>query len=98
MLYFWDKIFFYILNHFFNFENRNIMVSITVQGKVPFDEASIFFINIRTLQKSKMSLEKEFVGVCEWFVDNKLSIDFAEDITKWVLFSKEKNLLELNFW
>lgn len=41
------------------------MVSITVQGKVPFDEASIFFINIRTLQKSKMSLEKEFVGVCE---------------------------------
>lgn len=29
-----------------------------------------------------MSLEKEFVGVCKGFVDNKLSIDFAENITK----------------
>ena len=34
--------------------------------------------------------------MCEWFVDNKLSIHFGENKTKCILFSKEKNLPELN--
>ena len=34
--------------------------------------------------------------MCQCFVDNKLPIDFDEDETKCILFSKEQNLLELN--
>ena len=41
-------------------------------------------------------LSKEFANVCEWFVDNKLSIHFGEDKTKCIIFSKEKNLSGLN--
>ena len=37
-------------------------------------------------------LNKEFVNVCDWFVDNKLSIHFCEDKTKCILFSRDKNL------
>ena len=41
-------------------------------------------------------LNKEFVNVCKWFVDNKLSIHFGEDKTKCILFSKDKNFPELH--
>ena len=41
-------------------------------------------------------LNEEFGDVCEWFVDNKLSIHFGEDRTKCILFRKDKNLLGLN--
>ena len=34
--------------------------------------------------------------MCHWFVDNKLPIHFGEGKIKCVLFSNEKNLLELN--
>ena len=34
--------------------------------------------------------------MCEWFVDNNLSIHFGEDKTKCILFNKEKNLPGLN--
>ena len=41
-------------------------------------------------------MNKEFANVCNWFVDNKLSIHFGEDETKCILFSRDKNLLEVN--
>ena len=39
---------------------------------------------------------KEFAIVCDWFIDNKLSSHFGEDKTKCMLFSRDKNLPELN--
>ena len=41
-------------------------------------------------------LNTEFASICEWFVDNKLSIHFGEDKTKCVLFSRKKSLPKLN--
>ena len=41
-------------------------------------------------------LNKEFVNVCDWSVDNKLSIHFGEDKVKCILFIRYKNLPELN--
>ena len=37
---------------------------------------------------------KEFANECEWFVDNKLRINFDEDKTKCIL--RSENLPELN--
>ena len=34
--------------------------------------------------------------MCEWFIDNRLTIDFGKDKTKCILFNKEKNLPEHN--
>ena len=41
-------------------------------------------------------LNKEFANVCDWFIDNRLSVHFSEDKTKCILFSRDKNLTELN--
>ena len=46
--------------------------------------------------KIKHVLNKEFANVCKWFVDIKLSIHFGEDKITCILFSKYKNLPELN--
>ena len=37
-------------------------------------------------------LTKDFSNIRDWFVDNKLSIHFAEDKTKSILFSSKCNL------
>ena len=39
-------------------------------------------------------LNKKFVNVCDWFVDNKLSIHFGEAKIKCIIFSRDKNLPE----
>ena len=41
-------------------------------------------------------LNKEFANACDWSVDNKLSNHFGEDKTKKILFSRGKNLPQLN--
>ena len=41
------------------------------------------------------ALNKEFANLCNWLVDNNLSIRFGEYKTKCILFSRYKNLPEL---
>ena len=44
-------------------------------------------------------LNVDFSNICDWFVDNKLSIHFGEDKTKSILFAskfKNKNIKKLN--
>ena len=37
-------------------------------------------------------LNKDFENVCDWFVDNKLSIHFGEDKTKSILFASKRKI------
>ena len=39
------------------------------------------------LEQIKEELTKNVSNICDWFVDNKLSIHFGEDKTKSILFS-----------
>ena len=39
------------------------------------------------LEQLKEALNINFSNICDWFVDNKLSIDFEEEKTKSILFS-----------
>ena len=44
-------------------------------------------------------LNEDFENLCDWFVDNKLSIYFGEDTTKAILFASKcttKNIRQLN--
>ena len=49
--------------------------------------------------KIENHLNEDFCNVCDWFVDNKLSIHFGEDKTKSILFAskfKKKNTKKLH--
>ena len=47
-------------------------------------------------------LNRDFTNICEWFVDNRLSIHFGEDKTKYILFASKHEIkkvtkLKINF-
>ena len=50
------------------------------------DDTCLLFQH-KDLERIKEELTKNFSNICDWFVDNKLSIHFGEDKTKSVLFS-----------
>ena len=45
------------------------------------DDTSLLFQH-KDLERIKEELTKNFSNICDWFVDNKLSIHFGEDKTK----------------
>ena len=48
----------------------------------------VWYFNIKMFSKSKV-LNKNFSSLCDWFIDNKLSIHFGEEKTKSILFSSK---------
>ena len=50
----------------------------------------------RDIQKIENVLSKEFSFICEWFIDNKLSVHFGEDKTKAILLTRNKTEAKLN--
>ena len=47
----------------------------------------------------KKRINEDFENLCDWFVDNKLTIHFGEDKTKPILFASKwraKSILQLN--
>ena len=50
------------------------------------DDTCLLFQH-KDLERIKEELTKNLYNICDWFVDNKLSIYFGEDKTKYILFS-----------
>ena len=53
----------------------------------------------KDIYEIEKQLNVDFSNICNWFVDNKLSIHFGEDKTKSILFAskfKNKNIKKLN--
>ena len=48
--------------------------------------------NFKDIEKQ---LNKDFANICDWFVDNKLSIHFGEDKTKSILFASKRKIKKL---
>ena len=49
----------------------------------------------KDINKVENQLNEDFSNICDWFVDNKLSIHFGKDKTKSILFAskfKRKNI------
>ena len=44
------------------------------------------------IKEIEIQLNKKFSLICDWFVDNKLSIHFGEDKTKSILFSSKRKV------
>ena len=53
----------------------------------------------KDINEVEKQLNKDFETICDWFVDNKLSIHFGDDKTKSILFAtkfKIKKVRKLN--
>ena len=53
----------------------------------------------KDINEIEKQLNVDFSNICDWFVDNKLSIHFGEDKTKSILFAskfKNKNIKKRN--
>ena len=48
--------------------------------------------NVNDIEKQ---LNEDFANICDWFVDNKLSIHFGEDKTKFILFGSKRKIKKL---
>ena len=58
------------------------------------DDACLVFQskNVKDIEKQ---LNEDFAHMCDWFVDNKLSIHFGEDKTKSILFASKSKIKKL---
>ena len=55
------------------------------------DDTCLIF-SAKDLDVIQEQLNRDFNELCDWFVDNKLSIHFGEDKTKSILFTKRKKM------
>ena len=67
-----------------------------MQASICMQMTPVFSTNMKTIKKIENVLNKEFLSLCQWFIDNKLSIHFGEDKTKSILFLKTSGLKEIN--
>ena len=56
------------------------------------DDTSLVFQSKNVIEKQ---LNEDFTNICDWFVDNKLSIHFGEDKTKSILFATKRKIKKL---
>ena len=70
--------------------------SLSDVGSYLYGDDTCIFYQHEDIRKIENVLNKESSSLCQWFVDNKLSIHFGEDKTKSILFSKTRGLKEIN--
>ena len=56
------------------------------------DDTRLVFQSKNVIEKQ---LNEDFTNICDWFVDNKLSIHFGEDKTKSILFASKRKIKKL---
>ena len=61
-----------------------------------YTDYTCIFYQHDDVKKIENVLNKEFSSLCQWFIDNKLSIHFGEDKTKSIPFSKTRGLSKIN--
>ena len=65
----------------------------------PYADDSCLVFQGKNVIEIEKQLNWDFTNICEWFVDNRLSIHFGEDKTKSILFAsicKIKKVPKLN--
>ena len=58
------------------------------------DDSCLVFQGKDVIEIEKL-LNKDFTNICEWFVDNRLSIHFGDDKTKSVLSASKRKIKRL---
>ena len=55
------------------------------------DDTCLIYMG-KNIQKIEKQLSSDFTSLCEWFIDNKLSVHFGEEKTKSILFGTKRQL------
>ena len=75
---------------------NDLSQSLSDKSSYLYTDDTCTFYQHEAIEKIENVLNKEFSSLCQWFIDNKLSIHFGEDKTKSILFSKTRGLREIN--
>ena len=75
---------------------NDLLQSLSEAGSYLYTDDTIIFYRHENVKKIENILNKEFSSLCPWFMDNKLSIHFGDDKTKYILFSTVRGLREIN--
>ena len=81
---------------FFLLYVNNLPQSLPEAGSYLYADDTCVFYQHEDVKKIEDILNKEFSSLCQWFIDNKPSIHFEEDKTKFILFIKTRLLKEIN--
>ena len=57
-----------------------------------YADDSVLLFTHKNVDVINDQLNRDFNSLCEWFVDNKLSIHFGEDKTKSIIFTSKNKL------
>ena len=57
-----------------------------------YADDSCFVFQGKDAIEIEKQLNEDFTNICEWFVDNRLSIHFGEDKTKSILFTSKRKI------
>ena len=82
----------------FTLYRNDLQQSLSDAGSYLLEDDTCIFYQHEEAEKIENILIKEFSSLCQWFIDNKLSIHFGEDKTKSILFSKTRVLMEINIF
>ena len=55
------------------------------------DDTCLIYMG-KNIKKIEEQLNSDFTSLCEWFIDNKLSVHFGEEKTKSILFGTKRQL------
>ena len=70
--------------------------SLSDAGSYLYADDTCIFYQRGDVNEIENVLNKEFSSLCQWVIDNRLSIHFGEDKTKLILFSKTRGLRQIN--
>ena len=77
----------------------NDMQQVATSTLLLYADDSCILYQRKDIVQIEKQLNEDFENLCDWFVDNKLSIHFGEDKTKSILFARKrsaKNICQLN--
>ena len=57
-----------------------------------YADDSVLFFSHKDVDVINDQLNRDFNSLCDWFVDNKLSIHFGEDKTRCILFTSKNKI------
>ena len=65
---------------------------VVVSDSLFYADDTCIVLEYENVTEIEKQLLKDFSSLCDWFVDNKLSIHFGEDKTKSILFGTKHKL------
>ena len=77
---------------------NDLLQSLSEAGFYLYADGTCIYYQYEHVKWIEDVLNKEYPSLCQWFIDNELSIYFGVDKTKCILFSKARDLREINIF